>query len=210
MNRREALAGFGGLVLGAGTWPRTAAAQVQYFDRAPSATELERALTPPADAAQQAQPPASRAAPHDPAQRSAPSLAPPAFSGMGPRPTVGLMVNFEFNATRLTADARHTLDVLGNVVHKMRRYRFRIEGHTDAVGSDAYNLNLSQRRAHTVVSYLVLTHGVDPAQLDAVGMGKRRPRDHADPYAAINRRVEIANLGFWTPVPMTRGAPPQS
>lgn len=207
MKRRVLLSGLGGLVLGPLAWPRLAVAETQYFDRTPSASELERALTPPSSSTSAAPPPARA----DSTDRRAP---PPAITQPGgmpiPRPTVGLMVNFEFNATRLTADARQTLDVLGNVVHKLRRYRFRIEGHTDAVGSDAYNLNLSQRRAQAVVSYLVLIHGIDPAQLDAIGMGKRRPRDHADPYAAINRRVEIANLGVWAPLPMPRGAAPQS
>jgi outer membrane protein OmpA-like peptidoglycan-associated protein len=203
MNRRTMLWGFGGLALGA--FPlRGARAQVQYFDRAPSASELERALTPPPDAGRaQSAPPV----PHDPRGAAQPHRRPP----LPPQPTVGLMVNFQFNSAQLTADARQTLDVLGNVVHKLRRYRFRIEGHTDAVGSDAYNLGLSQRRAQSVVTYLVLAHGIDPAQLDAIGMGKRRPRDFSDPYAAVNRRVEIANLGIWMPAPLPmRAAPPQS
>jgi outer membrane protein OmpA-like peptidoglycan-associated protein len=66
-----------------------------------------------------------------------------------------------------------------------------IEGHTDATGSDDYNLSLSQRRAASVKQYLISVHGIDAARLEAVGLGKTRPLYAADPFAPENRRVQF-------------------
>jgi outer membrane protein OmpA-like peptidoglycan-associated protein len=65
-------------------------------------------------------------------------------------------------------------------------------GHTDAVGSDAYNLDLSRRRARSVVRALE-ARGVDPATLEAVAVGKRQPvaSDETEAGRARNRRVEF-------------------
>ena len=168
-----------------------AQAQTRYFDGRPSAEELERALTPAPRDQPSAPPPASGAA--------QPPAAPLTLRGMPvpppERPKVGLMVNFAYNSTELTADARALLDVLAAAMARLPQFRFQIEGHTDAAGSDAYNLTLSQRRAAAVVQYLVLTHNISPHRLAAIGFGKRKLRDPAHPTDAVNRRVEIMNLG---------------
>src|ERR1700722_8590651 len=65
---------------------------------------------------------------------------------------------------------------------------FEIDGHTDATGPELYNLGLSERRASSVVAYLV-TQGLEAATLKAKGFGKSKPRA-ADPFSAENRRVE--------------------
>ncbi len=66
-----------------------------------------------------------------------------------------------------------------------------VEGHTDAVGSDAYNLELSRSRARAVRDYLVQRHGIDGARLKTVGYGEARLVEAADPTAAVNRRVQF-------------------
>jgi outer membrane protein OmpA-like peptidoglycan-associated protein len=78
---------------------------------------------------------------------------------------------------------------------RLKDYRFQIIGHTDAKGSDAYNLELSKRRAAAVVEHLVFFHNVDAGRLVAIGMGESDPANTADPDAAENRRVEIINVG---------------
>jgi outer membrane protein OmpA-like peptidoglycan-associated protein len=90
-------------------------------------------------------------------------------------------------------------------------------GHTDAMGSDAYNMDLSKRRAVTVLHALV-ARGMNPDRLTAVAIGKRQPiADNATPEGrALNRRVEFlvsaclaANLAVVAAVPRNRALLPQ-
>jgi outer membrane protein OmpA-like peptidoglycan-associated protein len=69
-----------------------------------------------------------------------------------------------------------------------------VEGHTDAIGSDAYNQGLSERRANAVRDVLVEQHGIDVNRVSAVGYGESRPVADNDSESgrAINRRVEAA------------------
>jgi outer membrane protein OmpA-like peptidoglycan-associated protein len=69
--------------------------------------------------------------------------------------------------------------------------QFRIAGHTDARGSDEYNLRLSQLRAEEVMRYLVRDCGIAPNRLQALGLGKSLLLNAADPLAPENRRVEF-------------------
>jgi outer membrane protein OmpA-like peptidoglycan-associated protein len=111
--------------------------------------------------------------------------------------TVNLMVNFEFNSDRLSNDGMISLDALGKALSDpaLRSERFRIAGHTDAVGSDGYNQRLSEARANAVRTYLARYHHLDSANFDVVGYGKTQLYDANDPTAAINRRVQVTKLG---------------
>jgi len=105
-------------------------------------------------------------------------------------------VDFEFNSTQLTAPAQQTLDGVANALQTQPELNVEIQGHTDSVGSAAYNLNLSQRRADAVKTYLV-GKGVGASALTAKGYGKAKPiasNDTAEGRAQ-NRRVafEIRN-----------------
>ena len=131
-------------------------------------------------------------------QRRGPRLSiAPTSIPVAPRepPKVGLTLNFAFNSVELTPESRRVLDVLAVAINRLPQFRFQIEGHTDSVGGDAFNLELSQRRAAAVVQYLVLTHNISPARLAAIGFGKRKLRDPVHPTDGINRRVEVLNLG---------------
>jgi OmpA-OmpF porin, OOP family len=101
-----------------------------------------------------------------------------------------LLVNFEFDSDRLTSAAKENLDEFAKALHdpRLQGVKFEIDGHTDATGTETYNLGLSERRAAAVVSYLG-TQGVDATDLTAKGFGKSKPRV-SDPYSAQNRRVE--------------------
>jgi OOP family OmpA-OmpF porin len=101
-------------------------------------------------------------------------------------------VNFEFDSDRLTADAK---DILNGVAETLQSYsdlKIEVAGHTDDVGTEAYNLGLSERRAHSVVTYLG-SRGVDTSRLTPVGYGKTRPlvQGTTDEDRAKNRRVEL-------------------
>ncbi len=102
-----------------------------------------------------------------------------------------LLVNFEFNSDRLTQAAKENLDQFAKALRdpRLKGVKFEIDGHTDASGTETYNLGLSERRADAVVAYLA-TLGIDPAELVAKGFGKTKPRVANDPYSPQNRRVE--------------------
>ena len=112
-------------------------------------------------------------------------------------PSINLEVNFEYASARLTPDARIVLDNLGQALSDptLRDSRFRIAGHTDARGSDAYNLSLSRQRARSVADYLMRQHHVGAQRLDIEGYGRSQLLDPANPESAVNRRVQIINLG---------------
>jgi outer membrane protein OmpA-like peptidoglycan-associated protein len=71
--------------------------------------------------------------------------------------------------------------------------RFRIEGHTDAVGSHASNVALSRRRAQTVADFLVAM-GVPRSRIDVQGYGPDRPLPGTTRYSPQNRRVEAVRV----------------
>jgi|HubBroStandDraft_4_1064222.scaffolds.fasta_scaffold367017_2 outer membrane protein OmpA-like peptidoglycan-associated protein len=110
--------------------------------------------------------------------------------------SVNLTVNFEFNSAQLSNDGMISLDALGTALSApdLRDQRFRIAGHTDAVGSDDYNQKLSEARALAVLAYLSRTRHLDANNFDVVGFGKTQLYDPNDPTAAINRRVEVTKL----------------
>ena len=114
-----------------------------------------------------------------------------------PGPSIDLAVNFEYASAKLTADARIVLDNLGQALSDpaLSNSRFRIAGHTDARGSDAYNLALSRQRARSVADYLQSQHHIDAKRLSIEGFGRSQLLDPANPESAVNRRVQIANLG---------------
>jgi len=99
---------------------------------------------------------------------------------------------FDFGASDLRPDARITLRDLAENFRRYPNEQYDIEGHTDAVGSDDFNLRLSQRRAETVRGYLV-DNGVLASQVVAYGYGASRPKASNDTPDGrqMNRRVEI-------------------
>jgi outer membrane protein OmpA-like peptidoglycan-associated protein len=114
-------------------------------------------------------------------------------------PAVDLYVNFEFDTAKIDrsgdSQLRALADAIGLVASGGRR-RVRVIGHTDAQGADAYNLDLSRRRADSVKAALVSQFGLSPQDIETEGRGKRdllthgeTPQDHA-----INRRVEVKLL----------------
>ncbi|MBV8912019.1 MAG: OmpA family protein [Acetobacteraceae bacterium] len=114
-------------------------------------------------------------------------------------PSVNLTVQFRNNSAELTPEAMRTLDELGRALSSqtLSSYRFRIEGHTDAVGSREHNQRLSEQRAQAVVDYLVSKFGVDRSRVEAVGMGQDHPLVPAGANVSEprNRRVTVVNLG---------------
>jgi outer membrane protein OmpA-like peptidoglycan-associated protein len=99
---------------------------------------------------------------------------------------------FDFDSAAVRADAEPTLAEVAEVLKGYSQRPARIEGHTDSIASDSYNLDLSKRRAESVRKWLG-SHGVQAARLTSVGHGESKPV--ADNSTAAgrqsNRRVEI-------------------
>jgi len=105
---------------------------------------------------------------------------------------LSLPVQFAFDSADILPAARTQLDALAKGIKLMAPGSIvTVEGHTDATGSPAYNLELSRNRARAVRDYLVREHGIDAARLKTVGYGPSQPIEDTDPYAAINRRVQF-------------------
>jgi len=116
------------------------------------------------------------------------------------RTALGLVMNlgedtlrFDFDKATLRLENRELLSRIAGVLLTSKGYRIDVFGHTDDIGTDEYNLKLSQRRAQSVRNYLVEA-GVDPEIISTKGFGKSSPRVLGTTPAAraANRRVEIA------------------
>ena len=110
-----------------------------------------------------------------------------------PLPSIDLEILFAYNSDDLTPDAMGKLAALTSALQDPRLSDARLVfiGHTDAVGSAAYNLDLSRRRAESVARFVQGTMGLDAARIDAVGVGFTRLKNSFDPAAAQNRRVQL-------------------
>jgi outer membrane protein OmpA-like peptidoglycan-associated protein len=108
--------------------------------------------------------------------------------------SVDLTIFFAYDSARLLPEALPQVDALGEALRapELLPHAFLIAGHTDAVGSASYNLDLSYRRALAVADYLVATHGIDPARLVPHGWGEEYLRLPSDPGSGANRRVEVS------------------
>lgn len=105
---------------------------------------------------------------------------------------LSLPIHFAFDSDQVEPSARPQLDALASGIKQLPpSQRVVVEGHTDGIGSDSYNMALSQRRAAAVKQYLVSVHHIDARRLKDVGYGLYRPIDGTDPTAPENRRVQF-------------------
>ena len=106
--------------------------------------------------------------------------------------TVNNEVSFDFDSARIKPAFHDSLDKLGRLIADYRRTVVHVVGHTDSTGAEAYNQNLSLRRAQSVVDYLA-ARGVTRERLRAEGRGEREPRasNATEAGRQLNRRVEI-------------------
>jgi OmpA-OmpF porin, OOP family len=162
-----------------------------YWTPATAIAECDGALKPPAPAPMAA-PPAPAAAP---APKPAPA-APVAPVATIEKVTFAADAFFDFDKSVLKPEGRAKLD---DLVSKMSGLNLEViiaVGHTDSVGSDAYNQKLSVRRSEAVKSYLV-SKGIEKNRVYTEGKGKKQPvaDNKTAEGRAKNRRVEIEVVG---------------
>jgi outer membrane protein OmpA-like peptidoglycan-associated protein len=111
--------------------------------------------------------------------------------------SVSMEVRFDYKSDLLTHSAMEQLRPLGEALasEKMTDFSFLVEGHTDAVGGEVYNQDLSLRRAVAVKKFLTNQFEFKGKSLEVVGKGKYGLADPANPASEKNRRVKIVKLG---------------
>jgi OOP family OmpA-OmpF porin len=106
-------------------------------------------------------------------------------------------IDFDFNSAAIRPQSYRAVGLIADSLHHpvLLGYKFLVIGHTDAVGGRESNLKLSQRRAEAIREALINPFGVDPARLEAVGLGEEQLRDSSRPDSQVNRRVQLINIG---------------
>lgn len=104
---------------------------------------------------------------------------------------------FDFNSATIRPESYETIGLMADALHHpyLLQYRFLVVGHTDAKGDRTYNLELSQKRADSIMEALTTTFRVPADRLEAVGLGEEQLRDPAHPDSEVNRRVQLINIG---------------
>ena len=101
-------------------------------------------------------------------------------------------VNFEFNSFKLLPTSETILNTLLTFLRDNPKIKLVISGHTDDIGTEEYNLDLSVNRAKSVYNWLI-NNGIDSSRLDYLGFGKSVPLyiETDEKFRALNRRVEV-------------------
>jgi outer membrane protein OmpA-like peptidoglycan-associated protein len=109
--------------------------------------------------------------------------------------SVDLVIQFDFDSAKLQSASKPLLDNLAAAMKtdRLMQVSFKVEGHTDAKGTEAYNQQLSQKRAEAVVSYMA-DQGIDRSRMESVGKGFSDLLYPDRPQAMENRRVRITTV----------------
>ena len=112
------------------------------------------------------------------------------------RPRIDLEIKFDFNSANIAQSAIPDMNSLGKALSDsaLKGSTFVLAGHTDAVGGEEFNQDLSNRRADAVKRYLMDKFGLAPEHLVTAGYGKSRLKNKNNPSAPENRRVEVVNM----------------
>ncbi len=112
------------------------------------------------------------------------------------RDEVPTMINFDFNSVVLDGEARRILNLQAEWIIATPTVKFRVYGHTDKVGSNAYNQRLGLRRARAAVNYLV-SKGIPRNRLEAYSsLGETQPIVNTEDRERLNRRTVTDVFGF--------------
>jgi len=112
------------------------------------------------------------------------------------KPNIDLEINFDYDSASISAKSLPAVQALGRALTsaELKGSTFIVAGHTDAAGSEAYNQDLSERRAETIKHYLTRTYGMSGLDLVTVGYGKSKLKDPSQPLSGVNRRVQVVNM----------------
>jgi outer membrane protein OmpA-like peptidoglycan-associated protein len=112
------------------------------------------------------------------------------------KPNIDLEIQFDYNSAAIAKTSTQAVQELGKALSdpSLKGTTFVVAGHTDGIGGDAFNQDLSERRAETIKRYLVQNYHLANADLVTVGYGKTKLKDSNDPTDPVNRRVQVVNM----------------
>ena len=112
------------------------------------------------------------------------------------KPKIDLEIQFDYNSADISKNSVTAVQELGKALSdaSLKGSTFVVAGHTDAMGGEAYNQDLSERRADTIKKYLSEKYGITGSNLVTVGYGKTKPKDANAPLDPANRRVQVVNM----------------
>ncbi len=112
------------------------------------------------------------------------------------KPNIDLDIQFDYNSADIATASMPSVQALGQALSNpnLKGSTFVVAGHTDAIGGEAFNQGLSERRADTIKNYLVSKFGIAGSDLVTVGYGKDKPKDPNAPMDPVNRRVQVVNM----------------
>jgi outer membrane protein OmpA-like peptidoglycan-associated protein len=112
------------------------------------------------------------------------------------KPKIDLDIQFDYNSADIRTSSMPAVQELGKALSdaSLKGSTFVVAGHTDAIGGEGYNQDLSERRADTIKRYLIDKFGIAGTDLVTVGYGKSKPKDPNAPMDPINRRVQVVNM----------------
>jgi outer membrane protein OmpA-like peptidoglycan-associated protein len=112
------------------------------------------------------------------------------------KPKIDLNIQFDYNSAEISKASLSSAQELGKALSNpsLKGSTFVVAGHTDAIGGEAYNQDLSERRADTIKRFLADKYGINGTDLITVGYGKTKPIDPNAPMDPINRRVQVVNM----------------
>jgi outer membrane protein OmpA-like peptidoglycan-associated protein len=112
------------------------------------------------------------------------------------KPNIDLEINFDYNSADISAKSLPSVQALGRALTNpdLKGSTFLVAGYTDAAGGEAYNQDLSERRADSIKHFLIDKFGIAGTDLVTVGYGKTKLKDPSQPMAEANRRVQVVNM----------------
>ncbi|MBC7577720.1 OmpA family protein [Tardiphaga sp.] len=112
------------------------------------------------------------------------------------KPRIDLEITFDYDSATISAKAQPAVQALGKALSsdELKGSTFILAGHTDAVGGETYNQDLSERRADAIKRYLTDKYGLAGADLVTVGYGKNKPKPGTTAADPSNRRVQVVNM----------------
>ena len=112
------------------------------------------------------------------------------------KPKIDLEIQFDYNSADISKGSTSAVQELGKALSSpdLKGSTFVVAGHTDAIGAEPYNQELSERRADTIKKYLTEKYGIAGSDLVTVGYGESKPKDANVPMDPANRRVQVVNM----------------